>query len=350
MTRLRAAIIGASGYVGGEILRLLLGHPQVEVAQATSESHVGKYVYSLHPNLRSRTGLTFSRAADVAPCDLLFLALPHGEAMQRIEQFAGLAERIIDLSADFRLRDPAAYERWYGHPHAAPHWLERFVYGLPELHRDELRTARYVSGVGCNATAINLACYPLLKAGLADRERGIVAEVKVGSSEGGNKESPSSHHPERSGAVRSFAPTGHRHTAEVRQELALGAEAPAVHMSVTSVELVRGAVATAHLFARTPLALKDLWRAYRDAYKGEPFVRLVAEKQGIYRYPEPKILAGSNFADVGFDLDEESGRIVAIAAIDNLMKGAAGSAVQCMNLMCGFEETAGLEFTGLHPA
>lgn len=349
MSRLRASIVGASGYVGGELLRLLLGHPQVEVAQATSESHFGKYVYSLHPNLRGRTSLTFSRAADVAPCDILFLALPHGEAMQRIEQFAGLAGRVIDLSADFRLRDPAAYERWYGHPHAAPQWLERFVYGLPELHRDELRTARYVSGVGCNATAINLACYPLLRAGLVDRERGIVVEVKVGSSEGGNKESPSSHHPERSGAVRSFAPTGHRHTAEVRQELALGGEPPAVHMSVTSVELVRGAVATAHLFACAPLALKDLWRAYREAYKGEPFVRLVAEKQGIYRYPEPKILAGSNFADVGFELDESTGRIVAIAAIDNLMKGAAGSAVQCMNLMCGFEETAGLEFTGLHP-
>lgn len=349
MSRLRASIVGASGYAGGELLRLLLGHPGVEVAQATSESHFGKHVYSVHPNLRGRTALTFSGAADVAPCDILFLALPHGEAMQRIEHYAGLAPRIVDLSADFRLRDPAAYERWYGHAHAAPQWLERFVYGLPELHREALRSARYVSGVGCNATTINLACYPLLKAGLVDRTRGIVVEVKVGSSEGGNKESPGSHHPERSGAVRSFAPTGHRHTAEVGQELALGAEAPAVHMSVTSVELVRGALATAHLFAQERPAMKDLWRAYREAYKGEPFVRLVTEKQGIYRYPEPKILAGSNFCDVGFDLDEETGRIVAIAAIDNLMKGAAGSAVQCMNLMCGLEETAGLEFTGLHP-
>ncbi len=350
MSRLRATIVGASGYAGGELLRLLLGHPEVEVAQATSESYFGKYVYAVHPNLRARTSLTFSRAADVAPCDLLFLALPHGEAMQRIEHLAGLAPRIVDLSADFRLRDPAAYPRWYGHDHAAPQWLERFVYGLPELHREALREARYVSGVGCNATTINLACYPLFKAGLVDRERGIVVEVKVGSSEGGNKESPGSHHPERSGAVRSFAPTGHRHAAEVRQELALGAAPPAVHMSVTSVELVRGALATAHLFAARPSAMMDLWRAYRAAYKGEPFVRLVAEKQGIYRYPEPKILAGSNYCDVGFDLDEESGRIVAIAAIDNLMKGAAGSAVQCMNLMCGFEEMAGLEFAGLHPA
>ena len=349
MTRLRVSIIGGSGYAGGELLRLLLGHPYVEVAQVTSESNFGKYVHSVHPNLRGRTTLTFSQAADVQPCDLLFLALPHGEAMQRIEHLATLAPRIIDLSADFRLRNPADYPRWYGHAHAAPQWLPRFVYGLPELHREALRSASYVSGVGCNATAVNLACYPLLRADLIDRERGIVAEVKVGSSEGGNKESPGSHHPERSGAVRSFAPIGHRHTAEVRQELALGGEPPAVHLSGTAIELVRGVVATAHLFARRPLTLKDLWRAYREAYHSEPFVRLVAEKQGIYRYPEPKILAGSNFADVGFALDEETGRIVAICAIDNLMKGAAGSAVQAMNLMCGWPETTGLEFTGLHP-
>ena len=349
MTRLRVSIIGGSGYAGGELLRLLLGHPEVEVAQVTSESHVGKFVYSVHPNLRGRTALTFTSATEVAPCDLLFVALPHGEAMQRIDHLATLAPRIIDLSADFRLRDPADYPRWYGHEHAAPAWLARFVYGLPELHREELRTACYVSGVGCNATAVNLACYPLLRADLIDRERGIVVEVKVGSSEGGNKESPGSHHPERSGAVRSFAPTGHRHTAEVCQELAVGGPPPAVHMSATAIELVRGIVATAHLFAKRPLGLKDLWRAYREAYRDEPFVRLVTEKQGIYRYPEPKILAGSNFADVGFALDEATGRIVAIAAIDNLMKGAAGSAVQCMNLMCGWKETAGLEFTGLHP-
>ncbi len=349
MSRLRVSIVGASGYVGGELLRLLLGHPQVEVAQATSESRFGKPIHSAHPNLRGHSGLTFRRVADLEPCDLLFLALPHGEAMRRIEEFAALAPRIVDLSADFRLRDPAAYRRWYGRDHAAPQWLERFVYGLPELGREALRSARYVSGVGCNATAINLACYPLFKAGLIDRSRGLVVEVKVGSSEGGNKESASSHHPERSGAVRSFAPTGHRHAAEVQQTLALGGDPPEVHMSVTAIELVRGALSTAHLFAREPLTLKDLWRAYRAAYAGEPFVRLVAERQGIYRYPEPKILAGSNLADVGFALDEDTGRIVAIAAIDNLVKGAAGSAMQCMNIMCGFDETAGLEFTGLHP-
>ena len=289
--------------------------------------------------------MQFIPADRVEPCDLLFLALPHGEAARKIEQFAALAPRIVDCSADFRLRDVDAYARWYGQAHAAPEWLPRFTYGLPELRREQIRAASYVSGVGCNATASNLALLPLVRAGLLDSARDVVVEVKVGSSEGGAQSSDSSHHPERSGAVRSFAPTGHRHTAEIVQ--ATGLER--VHLSITSVELVRGALATAHVFPRQPLAEKDLWRAYRAAYSGEPFVRIVRERQGTYRLPEPKILAGSNYADVGFALDEATGRVVSICAIDNLMKGAAGSAVQCMNLMCGLDERAGLEFAGLHP-
>jgi N-acetyl-gamma-glutamyl-phosphate/LysW-gamma-L-alpha-aminoadipyl-6-phosphate reductase len=341
----KVSIIGGSGYVGGELLRLLLSHPGVEVAQVTSERLGGKPVTSTHPNLRGRTALQYVPSSAVEPCDVLFLALPHGSAAKRIAEFAQLAPKIIDCSADFRLRDAAAYERWYGEPHPAPEWLDRFVYGLPELHREAIRPANYVSGVGCNATATNLALLPLARAGLLDATRDAVVEVKVGSSEGGAQSSDSSHHPERSGAVRSFAPVGHRHTAEVMQ--ATGLER--VHMSVTSIELVRGALATAHVFPGKAIAEKDLWRAYRSAYNSEPFVRIVRERQGIYRLPEPKILAGSNYADVGFALDEATGRVVSICAIDNLMKGAAGTAVQCMNLMCGFEETAGLEFPGLHP-
>ena len=341
----RVSIIGASGYVGGELARLLLFHPEVEVAQVTSERLAGKPFTSTHPNLRGRTGLQYVPSGKVEPCDVLFLALPHGEAARRIDQLASLAPRIVDSSADFRLRDAAEYARWYGEPHPAPDWLGKFVYGLPELHREQLRRASYVSGVGCNATATNLALLPLSRAGLLDPAGDVVVEVKVGSSEGGAQSSESSHHPERSGAVRSFAPTGHRHTAEVQQELGLGR----VHLSITSVELVRGALATAHVFPRAPLAEKDLWRAYRAAYSAEPFVRIVRERQGTYRMPEPKILAGSNYADVGFALDEITGRVVSVCAIDNLMKGAAGTAVQCMNLMCGFDERMGLEFPGLHP-
>lgn len=352
---LQASIIGGSGYAGGELLRLLLDHPQIEVAQVSSESNLGKYAYHVHPNLRGRTRLKFCQARAVEPCDVLFVALPHGEAQTQIEGWSALAPKVIDLSSDFRLRDPDVYAQWYEHEHAAPAWIDRFVYGLPELHRDEIRQATHVSGVGCNATATILGLYPLFKADLVDRRRGVVVEVKVGSSEGGKRAGDDSHHPARSGVVRSFAPTGHRHSAEVIQELTLGGTPPAIHFSGTAVELVRGVLATAHAFLKPPapgkgpMTERDLWKVYRGVYGNEPFLRIVKERQGIYRYPEPKILAGSNYCDVGFALDPSSGRVVVLSAIDNLMKGAAGSAVQAMNLMCGFEETAGLAFPGLHP-
>ncbi len=349
MPPLNVSIVGASGYTGGELLRLLLDHPQVAVQQVTSERSAGEYVHFTHPNLRGRTKLQFVSAADLEECDLLFLGLPHGGAMERIERFAALAPRLVDLSADFRLRDPAAYVRWYGKPHANPAWLDKFVYGLPELYRSQIQGAHYVSGVGCNATATTFAIWPLFKAGIVDAARGVVCEVKVGSSEGGNKSSDATHHPERAGVMRSFAPTGHRHTAEILQNLTLAEAETEVHLSATAVDNVRGVLATAHLFANPGVGEKDIWKAYRQAYRDEPFVRLVKEKTGIYRYPEPKILSGSNYADVGFEFDERSGRIVAIAAIDNLMKGAAGTAVQCMNLMLGWDETSGLGFPGLHP-
>jgi N-acetyl-gamma-glutamyl-phosphate/LysW-gamma-L-alpha-aminoadipyl-6-phosphate reductase len=223
------------------------------------------------------------------------------------------------------------------------------VYGLPEVHRGEIRSARFVSGVGCNATATTLAVWPLVVSGLIDAARGIVCEVKVGSSEGGAASSDASHHPERAGVMRSFAPTGHRHTAEVLQALGLHGFETEIHLSATAIDNVRGVLATAHAFVKSGVGEKDLWKAYRDVYAAEPFVRIVKERAGLYRYPEPKILAGSNYADVGFELDPSSGRVVAICAIDNLMKGAAGTAVQCLNLMMGWDETLGLEFAGLHP-
>jgi LysW-gamma-L-alpha-aminoadipyl-6-phosphate/LysW-L-glutamyl-5-phosphate reductase len=347
----RVSIVGGSGYGGGELLRLLLGHPFVEVGQVISTSHAGEYVHSIHPNLRPWGGggwaepLRFAAPGELAPCDLLFLALPHGESQRKIERFAGLAERIVDLSADFRLREPEVYAARYGQAHAAPDWLGRFTYGLPEINREAIRGARYASGVGCNATAAILALLPALRAGLLQPDQRIFVDLKAGSSEGGASPSAASHHPERSGAVRSFAPTRHRHEAEVSQ--ALGTEA--VHLSVTSIELVRGILATAHAWTREGVAEKDIWRAYRSAYGQEPFVRIVHDRGGIYRHPEPKLLAGTNLADVGWELDPDSGRFVALAAIDNLGKGAAGSAVQCMNLMTGWPETAGLEFGGYHP-
>ena len=196
--------------------------------------------------------------------------------------------------------------------------------------------------MGCNATATNLALWPLARAGLIER---AVIEVKVGSSEGGNSFSLASHHPERVGVVRSFAPTGHRHQAEMKQELGEFE----LHFSATAVELVRGVLCTAHVFTKEKLTDKDLWKLYRGAYKNERFIRIVKDRQGVYRYPEPKILAGTNFCDVGFEADSRANRVVAISAIDNLMKGAAGTAVQAMNVMYGWPEDAGLGFVGLHP-
>ncbi|MCS7040784.1 MAG: N-acetyl-gamma-glutamyl-phosphate reductase, partial [Caldilineales bacterium] len=214
--RVRVSIVGGSGYGGGELIRLLRDHPHVEIAQVTSESQAGNYVHSVHPNLRPTAGrqpLRFTSLSELQPCDVLFLALPHGEAQRRIAQFAGLAPRIVDLSADFRLRDATVYRQRYGEEHRAPDWLGRFTYGLPEVYREEIRCSRYVSGVGCNATAAILALLPLVRAGLLRDDRPIVVDVKAGSSEGGATPGPASHHPERSGAVRSFAPTGHRHEA-----------------------------------------------------------------------------------------------------------------------------------------
>ena len=354
MTKLTCTIVGGTGYTGGELLRILSFHPHTEVTQITSRSRMGEYAHTIHPNLRNTPGgnLQFIRPDDAQKTDVVFLCLPHGEATSQIDRWADLAGTVIDLSADFRLRNLDAYARWYGHTHPAPQWVERFVYGLPELTRAQLKGAHYASGVGCNATATNLALMPLVKAGLLDLSRPIISDTKVGSSEAGAGASDASHHPERSGAVRSYAPAGHRHAAEVEQMIGLvsaGDTVPAVHMSATSIEMVRGVLATVHCFTRQPIQEKALWKAFRDCYKNEPFVRIVKTNTGIFRAPEPKILSGSNFADVGFALSDDGQKVTLLCAIDNLMKGAAGSAVQCLNVMQGFDERAGLEFPGLHP-
>ncbi|MEK6911454.1 MAG: N-acetyl-gamma-glutamyl-phosphate reductase [Candidatus Thermoplasmatota archaeon] len=340
---MNVAIVGGSGYTGGELLRLLIRHPKIEVAQVTSDSMAGKAVGRAHPNLRRVTDLVFTRHAELEPTDVLFLAMPHGRAMERIPEFLSRAGRIIDLSADFRLRDPAQYRTYYGveHPHAE--MLAKSVYGLPELHREAVRNATLVSGPGCIASAAILGLFPLAKAGVIDPKR-VVVDAKTGSSAGGADGGVASAHPERSGVMRLYAPTMHRHTPEIEQELGVR-----VSLSCHAVEAVRGILATCHAFLREPLSDKDIWRLYRDAYGGEPFVRIVKDASGLYRLPEPKILSGTNFCDVGFEVDAHSDRIVVASALDNLMKGAAGSAVQSMNLMCGYPETTGLEFLGLHP-
>ena len=343
------AIIGGSGYAGGELVRLLLDHPEVTITQVTSERNAGKFVRSVHPNLRKRSDLKFSSLVDVQPVDVLFSALPHGVAMGQMAALRQNAPIVVDLSADFRLRDPADYPKWYGHDHEDPKLLKNFVYGIPELHREQIRNADLISSAGCMAASSILGLYPLFQAKVVDLARPVVVEAKTGSSGSGGAPGLGSHHPERSGAMRSFKPTGHRHSAEIIQELTVDGQAPEVAFSATAIEAVRGILATSHAFLTEPLSDKEIWAIYRAAYKDEPFMRLVKEASGVHRYPEPKLLSGSNWCDVGFERDPNSNRIVVMAALDNLMKGAAGGAVQAFNIRCGFPETTALEFTGLHP-
>jgi len=343
------SVVGGSGYAGGELVRLLLDHPHATLQQVTSERSAGKFVRSTHPNLRKRTELKFSSVEQLAPCDVLFVALPHGVAMGKMADLRRKAEIVIDLSADFRLRNPADYPKWYGHEHTEPRMLGEFVYGIPELHREEIRRSNLISSAGCMATTAILGLYPLYQAGVVDAAVPVVIEAKTGSSGSGGGPSLGSHHPEREGAMRSFMPTGHRHSAEVIQELTVDGVVPPVAFSATATPAVRGILATSHVTLKEPMPEKEIWPIFRAAYKDEPFMRLVKEASGIHRYPEPKILSGSNWCDVGFERDPDSRRLVVLAALDNLMKGAAGQAVQAFNIRCGFDETAGLEFPGLHP-
>lgn len=347
INRIKVSIIGGSGYVGGELLRILLSHPGVEVFQVVSSQNSGKPVCVVHPNMRGIKPLKFIHEDDLEPCDVLFLALPHGESSKRIEKFNSLSPRIIDLSADFRLNNAEQYRKWYKMEHPAPEFLERFVYGLAELHREELKKAKMIAVGGCNATAVILALYPLYKKGVVS-SAGTVVEVKVGTSEGGSTPSRASHHPERSNSIRCYKPTGHRHIVEIRQELGIKEQEP-FHITATAIDMVRGIHMVAHVFLKERMDEINIWKLYQEVYANEPFIRIVKTKRGLFRYSDPKLLWGTNFCDISFEIDRETNRLVVISAIDNLVKGAAGQAVQAFNLMMGFRESEGLNFFGLHP-
>jgi LysW-gamma-L-alpha-aminoadipyl-6-phosphate/LysW-L-glutamyl-5-phosphate reductase len=342
--RIRVGIVGASGYGGGELLRLLLGHANVEVALATSDRFAGKPWKAAHPNLRHTEGTFAPHAAALEQeVDALFLAGPHGTSAPKMRHYLKLAPKVFDLSADFRLSDPAQYPRFYeGWQHPEPALLEQRAYGIAELHRADIAKRSLVAGAGCVATASILALAPLAKAGLVEPR--VVVDAKVGSSAAGAEPSAASHHPERRDVLRTYAATGHRHTGEIQQETGLQ-----VGLTCTAVELVRGILVTAHAWLREDLDDKALWKVYRQAYGQEPFVRIVKERSGLYRYPEPKLLAGTNFAHVGFERDPLSNRVVVLCAIDNLVKGTAGAAVQNLNIAMGWPETTALEHQGLHP-
>ena len=336
------AVVGARGYLGGELLRLLLGHPEVEVAAAISTRMPGRRVDGAHPNLRGRTDLTFRAAADLPTVDVLLLAAPHRETMRILPRLAERAKTVIDLSGDFRLRDPAEYERYYGVPHEAPELLDDFVPGLPELYRDRLRTADRIAVPGCMAAAAILALLPLAEAGLIEPD--VEVDARTGSSGSGATAGPQNLHAERSGALRVFATGGHRHEAEIAAACGVRPR-----LTATGVEAVRGVQVVCRTMLTRPLAESEVRSRYRDRYAGEPFVRVVAQRRGIYRLPEPKLLLGANYCDVGFALDPDGRRLLALAALDNLVKGGAGGAVQSMNVRMGWPEDFGLEFGGLHP-
>jgi len=252
---LKIGIVGGSGYVGGELLRLLLLHPEVEVTMVTSRQSVGEYVFNVHPNLRGLTQLKFV-PLDVVElqknCDLVFTATPHGGSVTLVPKLLEAGLKVIDMSADFRLKNPDDYDKWYGWKHAHPELLKEAAYGLPELHRQEIKGTRLVACPGCMAAATVLALAPFVKAGLVEKNR-IVVDVKIGSSGAGSKPSIASHHPERFSGVRPYKVIGHRHIAEIEQELSgLSGEPMTISFTPHAVNMVRGILATVHVFPKTP--------------------------------------------------------------------------------------------------
>jgi N-acetyl-gamma-glutamyl-phosphate/LysW-gamma-L-alpha-aminoadipyl-6-phosphate reductase len=349
----RVGIIGAAGFTGGELLRLLLLHPEVEITQATSREYAGEYIFKVHSNLRGVTTLQFSTldiTKTVEKCDIVFTATPHGTSVKITPKLLEGGLKVVDLSADFRLKNPEDYPQWYGWEHPRPDLLKKAVYGVPELHRQEIKESGFIACPGCMAISTILPAAPLLKAGLVE-ESHIVADLKIGSSGAGAKPSAASHHASRTGVVRPYKVVDHRHTAEIEQELGLvaGSKDVKVAMSAHAVNIVRGILSTVHLFLKKEVTMQEVWKAYRDMYRDEPFIRLVKDRKGIFRLPDPKVVIGSNYCDVGFELDPRIGRVVALGAIDNLIKGAAGIAVQCMNLMMGFDERTGLLQPPIYP-
>ncbi|BCS92139.1 [LysW]-L-2-aminoadipate/[LysW]-L-glutamate phosphate reductase [Metallosphaera sp. J1] len=348
---IRTAIIGGSGYTGGELLRLLAVHPQVEVTMVTSREYAGKPISLIHPNLKgfytmNFTNFSMDKIGDKA--DVVFLGLPHGVSLNYVPKLLEIGLQVVDLSADFRLKNPEVYKYWYGIEHPYPDLLKKAVYGLPELHGEELKGAKLIASPGCNATATILALAPAVKWGFV-KDMKFVSDVKVSSSEGGAKPSEGSHHPERQNAIRPYEADGHRHAAEAEQELsAIANKQVEVSIVPHAISSVRGAMASVHMWTESEMDDMDIWKKIAEFYRGKKFVRII--RGGIHPYPDPKYIIGSNFADIGFANEKRVRRLTMFSAIDNLMKGAAGQAVQSFNISRGFNEDEGLRLPPLRPA
>ncbi len=347
MDTIRIGIVGGAGYGGGELLRLLLAHPHARVVEVTAKRNAGAPVHGVHENLLGATSLVFTDrdpAALAREVDVLFLALPHGEGAARMAAVLDAAPdvRVIDLSGDFRLADAAEWEEAYERPHPAPGLVGTFVYGLPEAFRPAIRASRRVANPGCFATGAILSLLPLARAGLL---AGPVALNGVtGSSGSGTDPKPGTHHPERALDFRAYRPLRHQHLPEIVRALrGAGGVAFQPAMVPHSAPLVRGIFTTAYLFPAAPIPPDRLREVYDVACAGEPFLRLREET------PRVAVVKGTNFCDVAVAASPDGRQVVVTTAIDNLVKGMAGQAVQNMNLLFGLPEIEGLSGPGMHP-
>ena len=348
--RFKAAIIGGSGYGGAEMARRLLVHPDVELVRVASIDHVGEPLGAVHPNLEGATDLKFE---DLTPaeaargCDVALLALPHKVTAAKVPELIAAGVKIVDMSGDFRLRDAAVYERYYGAKHPHPDLLGTFVYGLPELNRAEIKAAKYVASPGCFATSMELALLPLVRGGLLGGATVHVTGV-TGSSGSGIAPGPTTHHPSRAGNLRTYKPLEHQHVPEVVQTLAdAGGKGIELRFVPISAPLTRGIFTTCFVELAADVDAGRLAALFTESYAREPFVRRPAK-----RLPEVVAVAGSNYVEVGFavgPIADGKRTITCFAAIDNLIKGGAGQAIQNMNLVLGCDEKASLEDVGNWP-
>jgi N-acetyl-gamma-glutamyl-phosphate reductase len=344
----RAAIIGASGYTGSELLRLLAHHPNLTVSSVTSRQYAGQRVSDVFAHIGQTYGdLTF-REPDIEAMtkdiDVAFVALPHKTAMEAVSVLARANIPVVDLSADFRFRERSVYEQWYV-PHIAPELLERSVYGLPELYREEIPTAAIVGNPGCYPTGAILGLAPLLSSRIISPQ-GIVIDSKSGVSGAGRSPSPGTIYPETTDGIRAYGVLSHRHTPEIAEHLSRAAgETAEITFTPHLMPAIRGILST--IYARTTSFIKtsDLHDVLKDAYEDEPFVRVLPPGT----LPDTRWVRGSNFIDIGALVDQSGSRAIIVTAIDNLVKGASGQAIQNMNLLLGFPEDAGLSHIPLFP-
>ena len=344
---LKVAVVGASGYTGVELLRLLKGHPRVEVVCVTSRQHEGLPVAKVFPSLAGSYDL-LCEPLDIPSIaersDVVFTALPHKTAMGVVPEFLAAGCRVIDLSADYRLKDQAVYEKWY-QPHSSPELLARAVYGLPELYRDQLAGAALVANPGCYPTSVALGLAPLLEAGLA-RLSSLVIDSKSGMTGAGRGASLGSLYSEVNEGFKAYGLASHRHTPEIEQTLsALAGEAVTVSFTPHLLPVNRGILSTIYADLKQDVSTRTLLDIYARYYADEPFVRVMADGA----LPNVANVRGSNFCDIGLVCDARVGRVIVVSVIDNLCKGAAGQAVQNMNLACGLDESSGLQLLPVFP-